>query len=147
MLALGGPFGSDWQGPTVSDPLAYHLPAAATDFVFCMVGERWGLVGTLSILVVYLLLFACGLRIAEQTDEPFARLVAVGIVALLAAQVAINTGMTVGLAPITGLTLPLMSYGGSSLLMTCLQLGLLVNIGLRPGYEIPGEPFRFAGDE
>jgi len=147
VLALGGPFGSDWQGPTVSDPLAYHLPAAATDFVFCMVGERWGLVGTLSILVVYLLLFACGLRIAEQTDEPFARLVAVGIVALLAAQVAINTGMTVGLAPITGLTLPLMSYGGSSLLMTCLQLGLLVNIGLRPGYEIPGEPFRFAGDE
>ncbi|QDU38885.1 Peptidoglycan glycosyltransferase MrdB [Maioricimonas rarisocia] len=147
VLALGGRWGSAWEGATVEDPLAYHLPAAATDFVFCMVGERWGLAGALAVLTIYLVMFGCGLRIADQTDEPFARLVAVGIVALLAAQVVINTGMTVGLAPITGLTLPLMSYGGSSLLMTCIQLGLLVNIGLRPGYEIPGEPFRFGEGE
>jgi cell division protein FtsW (lipid II flippase) len=83
------------------------------------------------------------LRIAAATREPFGRLVAVGVVGLLATQMVINTGMTVGLTPITGLTLPLVSYGGSSLLATCLSLGLLLNIGMRPGYEMTGEPFRF----
>jgi cell division protein FtsW (lipid II flippase) len=65
-------------------------------------------------------------------------------VTLLAAQTTINAGMTVGLLPITGITLPLMSYGGSSLLFTCVALGLLVNIALRPGYEMGSDPFRFA---
>jgi cell division protein FtsW (lipid II flippase) len=70
--------------------------------------------------------------------------VAVGLVALIAVQVLINTGMTVGLLPITGLSLPLISYGGSSLLAQGLLLGLLLNIGLRPGYEVTKEPFRYA---
>jgi cell division protein FtsW (lipid II flippase) len=70
-------------------------------------------------------------------------LLAVGIVALIATQVIINAGMTVGLMPVTGLTLPLVSYGGSSLLATCLALGLLLNVGMRPGYEMTAEPFRF----
>src|SRR5690606_19040359 len=94
-------------------------------------------------LLLYAVLFARGLRIAARTREPFGRLLAVGIVALLAAQTAINAGMTVGLMPITGMTLPLMSYGGSSLLATCVCLGLLMNVGMRPGYELTPEPFRF----
>ena len=96
-------------------------------------------------LFLYLVLFARGLMVASGTREPFGRLLAVGIVALLATQTTINAGMTVGLMPITGMTLPLMSYGGSSLLFTCIALGLLMNVGMRPGYEIGPDPFRFAG--
>lgn len=144
MLALGGVWGSAALGTAVDDPLAYHLPASRTDFIFCLVGERWGLLGALGVLLLYLVLFGKGLQIANATQEPFGRLLAVGIVALLAAQLVINTGMTVGLMPITGLTLPLMSYGGSSLLTIAFALGLLMNVGLRPGYEVTGEPFRFS---
>lgn len=144
VLALGGTWGSDVTGMPLDDPVAYHLPAARTDFIFCLIGERWGLPGTLGLLAIYLLLFARGLMIAASTREPFGRLIAVGIIALIAAQLIINTGMTVGLMPITGLTLPLVSYGGSSLVTLCIALGLLMNIALRPGYEVTGEPFRFA---
>lgn len=143
MLALGGVRGSEFGGMPLDDPFAYHLPASQTDFVYCLVGERWGLIGGLVTLLLYLVLFARGLMIAAATREPFGRLVAVGIVALLAAQTIINTGMTVGLMPVTGITLPLMSYGGSSLLATCVELGLLMNIAMRPGYEMTPEPFRF----
>lgn len=143
VLSLGGRWGSELTGMPLTDPLAYHLPAARTDFVFCLVGERWGFAGTVLTLVLYLFLFARGLAIAAATREPFGRLIAVGIVTQLAAQTIINAGMTVGLMPITGLTLPLMSYGGSSLLATCFALGLLMNVGMRPGYEISTDPFRF----
>lgn len=122
---------------------AYFLPESRTDFVFCLIGERWGLVGCLTTLLLYVTLLARGLMLAASTDEPFGRLVAVGIVALLASQVIINTGMTCGLMPVTGITLPLMSYGGSSLLMTSIAIGLLANVGMRPGYEVTGEPFRW----
>ena len=119
----------------------YHLPASRTDFIICLIGERLGFLGIASCFVLYLLLFYCALQIAIQTREPFGRLVVSGVIVLLASQVIINTGMTVGLAPITGLTLPLLSYGGSSLMGTSLALGLIVNIAIRPGYEVHGEPF------
>lgn len=144
VIALGGTWGSEVTGMQVADPLAYHLPAARTDFIFCLIGERWGLPGTLGLLAVYLILFTRGLMIAAGTHEPFGRLIAVGIVALIAAQLVINTGMTVGLMPITGLTLPLVSYGGSSVVTVCIALGMLMNVALRPGYEVAGEPFRYA---
>ena len=143
VLALGGTFGSQFTGTEIDDPLAYHLPACRTDFVICMIGERWGLVGTLLVLLLYLVLFSRGLLAAAATREPFGRLLAVGIVTLLATQTIINVGMTVGLLPVTGITLPLVSYGGSSLLFTGLAIGLLMNIAMRPGYEISNEPFRF----
>jgi cell division protein FtsW (lipid II flippase) len=144
VLALGGLAGSQFSGTAVDDPLAYHLPACRTDFVICMIGERWGLAGTLLVLGLYLILIARGLGIAAATREPFGRLLAVGIVALLATQAIINVGMTVGLLPVTGITLPLLSYGGSSLLFTGLALGLLMNVAMRPGFEIGNEPFRFS---
>lgn len=143
VLALGGVWGSELTGMPAVPAAAYHLPAGRTDFVFCLVGERWGLVGALAVIVLYLILLGRGLAVAAATDDAFGRLVAVGIVALLAAQLAINTGMTVGFMPITGLTLPLMSYGGSSLLSTSVAIGLLINISIRPGYDVAGEPFRF----
>ncbi len=146
MLALGGVWGSDLAGPALDDPSAYRLPAGRTDFVFCLIGERWGLPGTIGVLLVYLVLFARGMFIAAATREPFGRLLAVGIIALMATQTIINSGMTVGLMPITGMTLPLLSYGGSSLLTTCVSLGLLINVGMRPGYEMTPDPFRFSKD-
>lgn len=143
MLSLGGVWGSEVNGMTLDDPLAYHLPACRTDFIFCLIGERWGLLGCTAVLLLYALLFARGMMIAASTREPFGRLLAVGIVALLATQTLINSGMTVGLMPVTGLTLPLLSHGGSSLLITSICIGLLLNVGMRPGYEMTPEPFRF----
>lgn len=125
------------------DRSPYFLPESRTDFIFCLIGERWGLVGCGLTLLVYVVLLARGLMIAAATDEPFGRLLAVGIVALLGSQVLINTGMTCGLMPVTGITLPLMSYGGSSLLLTSIGIGLLINVGMRPGYEVTGDPFRW----
>jgi cell division protein FtsW (lipid II flippase) len=145
VLALGGVFGSEITGMPFKSRRAYHLPESRTDFVFCLVGERWGLIGSLSVLFLYCVLFARGLLIAADTRDPYGRLLAVGIVALIGSQVLINTGMTVGLLPITGMTLPLMSYGGSSLLTMCLALGLLVNIAMRPTTDAVSEPFQFAG--
>lgn len=144
MLSLGGTWGSELSGMPVDDPAAYHLPAARTDFVFCLIGERFGLFGSLLTLAIYFVLVVKGLAIAHSTREPFGRLLATGIVTLLATQAIINTGMTVGLMPITGMTLPLVSYGGSSLLATAIALGLLINVAIRPGYEVTAEPFRFA---
>ena len=142
VIALGGATGSESSGRLLDED-AYRLFAAQTDFVFCMVAERWGLLGGVVTLAIYLTLFAKGLMIANATREPFGRLVAVGIVTLLATQTVINTAMTVGLLPVVGITLPLMSYGGSSLIMTAAALGLLMNVGMRPGYEMTPDPFRF----
>jgi len=143
VISLGGVWGSEVAGMPVQDPSAYRLFAGQTDFVFCWVSERWGLWGGWLTLGLYAILFVRGLMIAGQTRDPFGRLLAVGIVTQLATQTVINAGMTVGLMPIAGITLPLMSYGGSSLLSTAVSLGLLINVGLRPGYEIGNEPFAF----
>jgi len=143
VLALGGLWGSELTGEPIDNPNAYHLPAGQTDFVFCMLGERWGLVGCCLTLGLLLLLFGRGLKVAASTREPFGRLIAVGVVALLATQTVINSGMTVGLMPVTGLTLPLVSYGGASLLTTCLSLGLLISVNLHRGYDVAGDPFAF----
>ena len=131
VLALGGAWGSELTGQTSDDPLAYYLPACRTDFVLCMIGERWGVGGTMFVLLLYLVLIGRGLLIAGTTREPFGRQLVVGCIALIAAQVIINCGMTVGLMPITGITLPLVSYGGSSLLFTAASIGLLINVGMR----------------
>ena len=143
LLAMGGVRGSLWAGEPVDDPAAYRLPEDHTDFIFTVIGERFGWLGGGAVLGLVVLLSWRGLAIAEATQEPFGRLVAVGVVALFAVQSLINTAMTVGLLPITGLSLPLVSYGGSGLVAHSAALGLLLNIALRPGYEVAGEPFRW----
>jgi len=143
MLAAGGVWGSFVTGPLTDDTAAYRLPEAHSDFVFCVLGERFGLLGLCAVLGLYALLVWRGLAIAAATREPFGRLVATGVIALLGVQVLVNTSMTVGLLPVTGLPLPLISYGGSGLLANAVALGLLLNIGSRPGYEMTNEPFRY----
>ena len=143
MFALGNVWGSLVQGDAVEDRAVYHLPDAHTDFIFSMIGERLGLPGIAAVLGLFCLLAWRGLAVAAATREPFGRLAAVGLVALISVQVLINTAMTVGLAPITGMSLPFVSYGGSGLLAHGIALGLLLNIGVRPGYEVTKEPFRY----
>jgi cell division protein FtsW (lipid II flippase) len=143
MLAMGGVWGSLLAGPATDETAAYHLPEARTDFIFCVIKERLGLPGLLLTVTLYGLLAWRGLVIAANTREPFGRLVAVGVVAMLSTQALINMGMNVGLLPITGLPLPMVSYGGSAMLAHAVALGLLLNVGLRPGYEVTNEPFRW----
>ena len=144
--ALGGVWGSFFTGQPTDDPAVYRLPEAQSDFIFCVVGERFGLPGMALVLGLFALLVGRALAIAAETREPFGRLLAAGIAALLAVQVVIHTGMTVGLLPITGLSLPLVSHGGSGLVAYAVALGLLLNVGLRPGYEVANEPFRWKNE-
>ena len=99
------------------------------DFVFSVIAHQWGFLGCLGLLLLYVLVVMCGLEIAAHNTDPFARLLAMGIVAMFVVEVAINVGMTLGLMPITGLTLPFVSYGGSSLLVNMMAVGLLNNVG------------------
>ncbi len=146
MFALGGPWGSLLGGQPTKDMAVYGLPEAQTDFIFCVLKERLGLPGLALVVALYGLLAWRGLAIAAATREPFGRLVAVGVTATIALQALINMGMNLGLLPITGLPLPLVSYGGSSLLANAVALGLLLNVGLRPGYEVTNEPFRWINE-
>ena len=143
LLALGGVWGSSLAGEPVDDPLAYHLPAGRTDFVFCLIGERYGIPGAAATLLLSAVLSVSVFQVGYRTRDPFGRLICVGIATLLASQATINTAMTVGLMPITGLTLPLCSYGGSSLVSTGVALGLVTSISLRPGYDVADTTFRW----
>ena len=122
---------------------AVKLPEEHTDFVFSVIGGQWGFMGGVFILSLYGVIFLFGLEIATATQDPFGRLLAVGVVALLFWQVVINVGMTMGLLPITGMTLPLVSYGGSSLVVNCFGLGLLVNVGQRREISLAPMPFEY----
>jgi len=146
MRALGGAWGSLIAGQVTDDRGAYRLPEARADFIFCVLGERLGLWGIAAVLGLFGLLVWRAVAIAAATREPFGRLVAAGVAALFAVEVLINTGMSAGLLPVTGLSLPLISYGGSGLLTHGIALGLLLNIGLRPGYEVTKEPFRYVAE-
>ena len=105
------------------------LPERHNDFIFAVIAHQWGFWGCLGLLALYVVIVNCGLEIAANNTDPFGRLFAVGIVTMFVVEVLINVGMTVGLMPITGLTLPLVSYGGSSLLVSMASIGLLNNIG------------------
>ena len=143
VLALGGIYGSIWDDEPVTDDItAWRLPAARTDFILPIIGERYGLAGVSFVFLVYLVLVWRGLRAALRTQDPWGRLVAVGIVTMIGAQAVINSSMTVGLMPITGMTLPYCSYGGSSLLSFSVAAGLLMNIAMRPGYDVGPTPFQ-----
>jgi rod shape determining protein RodA len=104
------------------------VPENHTDFIFAAVGERYGFVGAALVLSLYALLIWRALRILTMAKDLFGALVAGGVVAMLMFQVFVNVGMAIGIMPITGVTLPLMSYGGSSVIATLLAVGLLQSI-------------------
>jgi rod shape determining protein RodA len=126
-IASGGLAGRGFgQGPFIKYDF---LSERHNDFIFSVLAHQWGFLGSLAFLGLYVVLVLCGLEIAAHNIDPFARLVAVGISAMFAVQVLVNVGMTLGIMPITGLTLPFVSYGGSSLLVNMMAVGLLNNIG------------------
>ena len=107
------------------------VPESHTDFVFAAVGEQYGFLGAALVLSLYGLLISRALRMIVFAKDLFGSLVAAGATAMLMFQVFVNVGMTIGIMPITGVTLPLMSYGGSSVLTTMLAIGLLQSIYVR----------------
>ena len=126
-VASGGAKGYGFRkGPFVKYNFLF---ARHNDFIFAVIAHQWGFIGSIGLLLLYAVVFACGLEIAVHNTDRFARLVAVGIVTMFTIEVIVNVSMTLGLMPITGLTLPFVSYGGSSLVVSMVSVGLLNNIG------------------
>ncbi len=128
-VGSGGLFGKGWLGGTQNQ--LNFLPERHTDFIFSVVGEEWGFLGALALVLLYALVIYRGAKIIETTPDMYGRLMAAGFVSFFFLQVVINIGMTIGFLPVVGLTLPLISYGGSSLAATLVCVGFLLNIGMR----------------
>ena len=116
------------RGSSATQTEYNFLPEHHTDFIFAVVGERWGFAGAAFVLSLYALIIWRALRILTMAKNLYGALLAGGIVVMLMFQVFVNVGMTVGIMPITGIPLPLMSYGGSSLIATMIAVGLLQSI-------------------
>lgn len=124
-LASGGLFGT---GPGLARSKWGFLPEAHTDFILAVIGEELGLVGSLLVLGLFVAFMGAGCAIGMRVREPFARLVAFGVTTWIGIQALINIGVTVGTLPTKGITLPFVSYGGSSLLMSLFGVGILLSV-------------------
>jgi cell division protein FtsW len=124
-FASGGLWGN---GPGNSRAKWGYLPEADTDFILAVIGEELGLIGSLVVLGAFVAFMVAGTRIALRTRSEFGRLVAFGITAWIGVQALINIGVTVGTLPTKGITLPFVSYGGSSLMMCMLAVGVMVSV-------------------
>ena len=107
------------------------LPEEHTDFIFSVLAEEWGFLGSITLVLLFLLLIIWGLNVAHGCREPFGTIVAVGVTAMIFWQAFINIGMSMGLLPVVGVPLPFVSYGGSSVLTTAISIGLLLNVSMR----------------
>lgn len=128
-VGSGGTFGKGYMEGTQGH--LHFLPERHTDFAFSVWGEEWGFVGSLIFLGIYFLLLLWGIHVAMYAKDRFGVLLAFGIVTLIFWQAVINLLMILGFLPVVGIPLPLVSYGGSSLLTTLLALGILMNVRMR----------------
>ncbi|MCR1951832.1 MULTISPECIES: rod shape-determining protein RodA [unclassified Clostridium] len=110
---------------------AQYVPEVQTDFIFASIGEQWGIAGAALLLLLYGLLISKMIAIGRTAKDTFGSIICVGLVAYFLFALLQNIGMTIGLMPITGITLPLLSYGGTSLLTTVMSIGLVLNVGMR----------------
>jgi cell division protein FtsW len=110
------------------------LPAAHTDFIYAVLGEELGIIGTMLVLLIFAAIAIVGLRIARGTNEAFIQIAALGIVVWIVTQALVNIGAVLGILPITGVTLPLVSYGGSSLIPTLVAMGILMAFAKHEAY-------------
>jgi cell division protein FtsW (lipid II flippase) len=124
-------------------PVGQMVPEAHNDMIFSLIGEQFGFVGTAAVLIAYIVLFAAGIEISANNRDPFGKLVAVGIVAMFAGQTFINIMVTERLMPVTGITLPFVSYGGTSLLASYMSAGLLLNVGQNRPLVMAKDAFEF----
>jgi len=125
-VGSGELLGKGWLSGTQNQ--LNFLPERHTDFIFSVIGEEWGLLGGILLVYCYGIIIYCGFKIARYNKDPFGQLVAVGIVSIFAMQVVINIGMVMGLLPVVGITLPLISYGRTSFMVFALLLGFLLNL-------------------
>lgn len=125
-VGSGSFWGKGYLGGTQAQ--LQFVPEHHTDFIFCVIGEEWGFLGSLLVLCLYGFLFHSMFLIMQHTTDAKAKMLCGGILALFVAHVVINIGMTFGLMPIAGVPLPLVSYGGSSFLMNCIALGLVLSV-------------------
>lgn len=109
----------------------YYLPEAWTDFIFSVIGEELGFIGASFLIILYAIMLYKAWKIAFNAKDKYGSLVAVGIISMFAFHILENIGMTIGIMPITGIPLPFMSYGGSSMVVNMIAVGLLLNIGMR----------------
>ena len=128
-IGSGGVFGKGYMNG--SQAQLEFLPERSTDFIFAVVGEEWGLVGLLVLLVLYLFVIARGLYIAVQAQDTFSRLIAGALTLTFAVYVMVNSGMVAGLLPVVGVPLPLVSYGGTSMVTLMAGFGILMSIHSR----------------
>jgi cell division protein FtsW len=138
MIALGsgGIFG---VGLGESVQKIYYLPEASTDMIFAIIGEELGLVGVLAVIGAFALFAYAGLNIALRCHDPFGKRLAAGLTALVCGQAAVNVSAVMGLAPLTGVPLPFVSYGGSSLVVSLASVGILLNIAVNHGVAAVSE--------
>jgi len=125
-VGSGGFLGRGWLSGTQSQ--LHFLPEAHTDFIFSTFAEEWGFLGVCVLLLLYGLLLKICIEVAQKENNRFGKLLACGITAMLGMQIFINIAMTIGLAPVVGIPLPLMSYGGSALFINMIALGIISNI-------------------
>jgi len=144
-MNLSGAGGVTGYGGERSETLFtyYNLPEAHNDMVFAVIANRWGLAGALGVLGLYTLLISSFLAVAAISKDPLGRLSCVGFAGMIFTQVVVNVGMTLGVLPITGITLPFVSYGGSSLLFTFAMLGLVLNFASRRPVMMARDSFEF----
>ena len=142
MIGAGGVFGYGARRSAML--LQYHrLPERHNDMIFAVIVNRWGVIGGLVVLTLYVILLGTMLAVAARSKDPFAQLSCVGFAALIFTQVVVNIGMTLGLLPIIGITLPFLSYGGSSLLASFAMIGLTMNFASRPTAPLVRPSFEF----
>ncbi|MDX6506104.1 MAG: cell division protein FtsW [Gaiellaceae bacterium] len=142
-LGSGGIFG---VGLGQSVQKANYLPEAHTDMIFAIIGEELGLVGATAVMAAYCAFAYAGLRIALTCKDPFGKRLAAGLTALVCGQAAINLAAVMGLAPLTGIPLPFVSYGGSSLVIGLACVGILLNIAANAGAKSASVPDRSRRD-
>jgi rod shape determining protein RodA len=111
------------------------VPYDYTDFIYAVVGGRWGFLGCITVVLMYLAFYVASIEIAASTRDNFGRLMVIGLSSMILFQGMINMYMTVGLGPVTGIALPFVSYGGSSLLASMLAAGLLLNVSIRRNFH------------
>lgn len=129
-LGSGGPLG---LGLGMSRQKFNYLPEAHTDYIFSILGEELGLLGTITVIVLFFLLAWRGYKIAISTKDPYGRMLAVGVTSYLVFQALLNIGVVTSSIPVTGITLPFLSYGGSSLLVSLVGAGILLNLSKNSG--------------
>ncbi|MEQ9453091.1 MAG: FtsW/RodA/SpoVE family cell cycle protein [Phycisphaeraceae bacterium] len=146
LVSAGGLTGYDPQ--RVRDMIQLNkLPFDHNDMIFAVVCARWGWIGGFGLMALYMMIVTAMVLIAAELKDPFARLATVGFAGILFTQASINIGMTVGLLPITGITLPFVSYGGSSLLFSAVMIGLVLNFASRRPAPLARPSFEFDNAE